>query len=323
MWLLGATTEKQRKGLADYFTPTLVQMKMESTGSDGLFGGDSLVSKENHPTTGGQGNLAITIPRDATGTADVGGDALKNSDRQKFEKLKRVIEQKIEASKELRRLKKHVKFTETREGLRIDLIDEADFAMFAMGTDKLLPEARELLAQVAQVIAELPNDVIVRGHTDGLPYASGRDMNNWRLSSARAEATRTVIAQNGIGNQRFLRIEGVADREPFVPGDRYDPRNRRMSVILAWSGVGKAESKIQSASAEAQEAEATETATARRVMLREERKALAPNGLNKLDLGKTALPSGATVINGQSKVNSLGPLPPGKSDATMRQRATH
>ena len=70
MWLLGATTEKQRKALADYFTPTLVDMKSASAGADGMFGGDSISGKENYPTTGGQGNLAITIPRDASGTKD-------------------------------------------------------------------------------------------------------------------------------------------------------------------------------------------------------------------------------------------------------------
>ena len=44
MWLLGATTEKQRKALADYFAPTIVQTKQDTAGSTGLFGGDSLVS---------------------------------------------------------------------------------------------------------------------------------------------------------------------------------------------------------------------------------------------------------------------------------------
>ncbi len=41
MWLLGATTEKQRKALADYFAPTIVQTKTDTAGSTGLFGGDS------------------------------------------------------------------------------------------------------------------------------------------------------------------------------------------------------------------------------------------------------------------------------------------
>ncbi len=323
MWLLGATTEKQRKGLADYFTPTLVQMKMDSAGSTGMFGGDSLVSKDNYPTTGGQGNLAITIPRDATGTRDVGGNDLKDRDRQKFEQLKKIIEKKILETKALRHLKKHVKFTETREGLRIDLIDEADFAMFAMGTGTLLPEAQALLAKVAQVVASVPNDVIVRGHTDGLPYAAGRNMNNWLLSSSRAEATRTVLAQNGIGNDRFLRIEGVADREPFVAGDRYDPRNRRMSVILAWSkGLETQLAKngpVQDQGDQKGEAAQGELSNRRSAMLRDERVALAQSEVRKIDLGKTALPAGAVVINPSAAKS--GNTAPGKSEPTPKKAA--
>jgi chemotaxis protein MotB len=317
MWLLGATTEKQRKGLADYFTPTLVQMKMDSAGSNGMFGGDSLVAKENHPTTGGQGNLAITIPRDATGTRDVGGEDLRDKDRQKFEQLKRVLEQKLEQTKALRRLKRNVKFTETREGLRIDLVDEADFAMFAMGTADLVPDARALMKQVAQVIAEVPNDVIVRGHTDSLPYASGRTMTNWLLSSSRAEATRTVLAQNGIGSDRFLRIEGVADREPFVAADRYDPRNRRMSVILAWSK--ELDRKSQAAIAQRAVADPGQTRIDRQIMVRDQRLALAKAEVRKIDLGATALPEGATIINAGSIPRRSAATPPGKTDMTARQ----
>jgi chemotaxis protein MotB len=313
MWLLGATTEKQRKGLADYFTPTLVQMKMDSAGSSGLFGGDSFTAKDNYPTTGGQGNLAITIPRDASGVRDVGGDQIKDRDRQQFEQLKRVLEERLAAKPELRRLRTQVKLIETREGLRIDLIDESDFAMFAMGTDRLFPEARDLLVQVAQVIAGVPNDVIVRGHTDSLPYAAGRNMNNWLLSTTRAEATRAVLDQNGIGSARFMRIEGVADREPFVPDDRYDPRNRRMSVVLAWS---------KSASAAAEPLVAAVSADADRggrKLMRDERLALAKEQVRKLDLGRSALPAGATIIN--QSVIPQGVTPPGKSPARVRHQS--
>lgn len=128
-----------------------------------------------------------------------------------------------------------MRFTETREGLRIDLVDEADFAMFALATDRLLPEARELIGTIAAAVAETPNALIVRGHTDALPYAAGQTMSNWRLSAARADATRQALVAAGVGLGRFDRIEGVADREPFNPRDRYDPRNRRMSVTLAWA----------------------------------------------------------------------------------------
>lgn len=316
MWLLGATTEKQRKGLADYFTPTLVQMKMDSAGSSGLFGGDSLTSKENYPTTGGQGNLAITIPRDATGTRDVGGDDMKdkakNQDRQQFEALKKQIEAKLEQQKALRKLRRHIRFTETAEGLRIDLIDEADFAMFKMGTDQLLPEARALIGKVAEVVKGVPNDVIVRGHTDSLPYSSGQTTNNWTLSAARAESTRALLSQDGVAATRFIRIDGVADREPFVPDDRYDPRNRRMSVILAWSkGLEKALGR-QAEQPKTDPAEQNQIR--RRIAVRDGQEGIKAE-LRKLDLGKTALPTGANVINAQDipKRNAL--TPPGRTEA--------
>src|SRR3546814_18727004 len=65
-WLLGATTEKQRKALADYFAPTIVQTKQDTAGSTGLFGGESLVEVDKYPHEAGQtGTKAMTIPRDA------------------------------------------------------------------------------------------------------------------------------------------------------------------------------------------------------------------------------------------------------------------
>ncbi|RDV02660.1 flagellar motor protein MotB [Sphingorhabdus pulchriflava] len=233
MWLLGATTEKQRKALADYFAPTLVKTKQESAGSNGMFGGDSIVSADHYPHRAAQtGTKAITIPRDAKGGRKEASG--KERDKARFEKLKQALAKKMQASRELRRLAKNVRFTETREGLRIDLVDEADFSMFVSGTNQMTPDAMRLLDEVSLLVRELPNGLIIRGHTDAAPYARGQGMNNWKLSAERAEITRAIFAQKGVGPDRFLRIEGVADREPYVPKNRFDPRNRRMSITLGW-----------------------------------------------------------------------------------------
>ena len=242
LWILGATTEKQRKGIADYFAPTLVQLKLKSAGSNGVFGGDSVVAKDDYPHRAAQtGSKSLTIPKDATGGASEAAAAERMRDRVRFGFLKKQIMQRITSDKSLSKLASSIRFTDTREGLRIDLVDKADFSMFSLGTDILLPEARALMTQVAQVIQGVPNGVIVRGHTDALPYAAGRSVNNWTLSSARAEATRKALADAGVGAGRFVRIEGVADKEPFIPADRYDPRNRRMSITLAFTGQDQAD----------------------------------------------------------------------------------
>ena len=248
LWLLGATDEDQRRGLADYFTPTLIEYKQNSAGSNGILGGDSIVAADNYPHAAGQtGSRAITIPRDTTGGVAEGAVPRNQIDRAEFQRLSAELRRRIEASPELRRLRDHVSFAESEEGLRIDLMDEADFSMFRVGTDQLLPAAQRLVREVAQVISGVPNPVIVRGHTDSLPYAAGRSTNNWTLSAARAESTRGALEGAGIPVARISRIEGVADRQPYVASNRYDPRNRRISITLGWRGGPSSTSRPQAA----------------------------------------------------------------------------
>jgi chemotaxis protein MotB len=233
MWLLGATTEKQRKALADYFSPTLVSSKQDSAGSTSFFGGDSITSVDNYPHRAGQtGTRSMTIPRDATGGPKEASGIGK--DRARFEQLRQRLLQQLQADKSMKKFARNLRFTETREGLRIDMVDEANFTMFVSGTDLLTPDAVRLLGGVGDTIRSLPNGIIIRGHTDAQPVSQGLGTNNWQISSARAEATRAHLVRAAIPQARFIRIEGVADREPYIPNSPYDSRNRRMSITLGW-----------------------------------------------------------------------------------------
>ena len=228
LWLLGATTEDQRKGLADYFTPTLVKMKQQSAGANGLLGGSSITDADNYPHAMGQtGTRTITVPRDATGGPKEGSGQLKRSAQ-----TRKAVEKMLQSSPEMQKLARQVRLVDTREGVRIDLVDNADFSMFRLGTTILTPEARTLLGGIASAAAPAGTEFTVRGHTDALPWRAGRSGNNWSRSAGRAEATRQAMIAQGIGVNRFRRIEGVADREPLIPDDPGDPRNRRISVTV-------------------------------------------------------------------------------------------
>ena len=234
LWLISTTDEDKRHGIADYFSPTLVEMKENSAGSKGILGGESLSEQKLLHRATTSGAAAIALPSRINGSPKSEAE-MKNEDRRRFEQLKKKLEERMDRNAAIRGLKTHVRFTETPEGLRIDLVDEADFSMFKIGTDRLVPQALNLVREVSAEIANMPNEVIVRGHTDASPYSNGQVMNNWMLSTARAEATRMALHQSGLGDNRFERIEGVADTQPFNPADRYDPRNRRMSITLAWT----------------------------------------------------------------------------------------
>ncbi|RVU07820.1 flagellar motor protein [Novosphingobium umbonatum] len=228
MWLLGATTEKQRKGIADYFTPTLVTTKKGSAGSNGLLGGSSLTEVDNYPNRRGQtGTRTLTIPRDASGGVKEGATSAK-----KVASVTQKLAQKLEASEKLKKLARTLKVTATPEGVRIDMVDDADFSMFQLGTTILTPDAVQLLHAIGSVLKDEDGNLTIRGHTDSLQWKRGDATNNWSLSAGRAEATRQALKRDGLGETRFRRIEGVADREPLIQDNPADARNRRMSILL-------------------------------------------------------------------------------------------
>jgi chemotaxis protein MotB len=243
MWLLGATTEKQRRGIADYFAPTLMDTRSLGVGGGGLFGGESILSKNKLGPNAGQTVLqSIAMPvsgqgGENTGTGDKGSlnnQALAAEDRKNFEAMKRKVLSEIAGSTKLSRLAGHVRFVPTQEGMRIDLVDDADYSMFALGTTALDGQASDLIGMIAETIRSSANPIMIRGHTDAVPYGDPRAMNNWMLSSGRAEATRRRLLQGGTPEARFERIEGVADREPLIKDTPTDPRNRRVAITLLY-----------------------------------------------------------------------------------------
>ena len=230
LWLLGATNEKQRKGIADYFTPTLVKLREQSAGANGMLGGSSITEVDNYPNRAGQtGNKALTVPRDTVGGPKEGGQRVKQ--------MQERLTAKLATNPKLQRRAKQVRMIDTAEGIRIDLVDDADFSMFQLGTTVLTSDAAVLLDAIAKLLGTELGGLSVRGHTDALPWNGGANgaglgPNNWSLSAGRAEATRQAMMADGIDEARFRKIEGVADREPLVRENPSDPRNRRISILL-------------------------------------------------------------------------------------------
>ena len=247
MWLLGASNEDQRKSVADYFRPSShSQIQFgELAGSNGLLGGRSVIDPDGFPFTAKQTALLERLTpeseggtqegesgQDGKGQAGQGESGKAKQDRENFEKLEKDLKEKLSENKQLKSMQDQVNITREKDGLRIEIIDKADYSMFRLGTNQLDPKAAQLLAEVAKSIKDLPNKVAIRGHTDSLGFAADSGRNNWTLSTERADATRQLMQGAGVGYQRFQRIEGVADTAPFVPANPADPRNRRVSITV-------------------------------------------------------------------------------------------
>jgi chemotaxis protein MotB len=252
MWLLGATNADQRKSIADYFKPTTLTKSAitvnNTSGSTGLMGGQSIIDETALPLTAAQTSLfQVLQPRENTGSKDSDKDKEKSdalsqeekariaseSDKSNFEKLEKELKEKLSQNSELAKLKENVVFSREKDGLRIEIIDKADFSMFGLGDSQLTPKSMALIEEISRSLAVMPNSIRVRGHTDAQAFA-GTGRNNWSLSAERADITRQIMIKKGVEEKRITRIEGVADREPFVASDPMDSRNRRISVTVQY-----------------------------------------------------------------------------------------
>ena len=260
MWLLGATPEDKRKSVADYFRPAShSQIKFgELAGSNGMFGGKSIIDPEDgFPFTAKQTALLERLTPQSEGgpNADNGssqeernregpqedapsgpggnaGKSSKQQDKENYDKLEKDIKQKLQENKQLQGMKDQVNIVREKDGLRIEVIDKADYSMFSSGTADMNGKAANLIKEVAKSLKDMPNKVSVRGHTDSQGFAPDSLRNNWSLSSERADSTRQILQGAGINANRFKSIEGVADTAPYVPNNPADPRNRRVSITI-------------------------------------------------------------------------------------------
>jgi len=247
MWLLGATNADQRKSIAEYFQPTNAPRVDMSGGSTGFFGGMSLIDPKALPLTLTQtGITQLTAPgteeEEVTAEDQALPQGLSEEERRKiaaeedeknFESLQDKLEKQIGADQKTADLMSVVKFVREKEGLRIEILDDAGFSMFGSGTNALSGEAKALIEKVGESLKGVPNEIAVRGHTDNLQFKNSSN-NNWSLSANRADMTRQFLNSIGVDNSRFSRIEGVADSQPVNPDNPADPRNRRISITVLY-----------------------------------------------------------------------------------------
>jgi len=158
--------------------------------------------------------------------------AVEEKQNETFEGIKQKIYEELEKAPELADLKDHLMVDITPEGLRIQIIDKEGRSMFPSGKANMFGFMEQLLAKVTQVIVPQPNQISVRGHTDGVPYPAGADYDNWNLSADRALASRTVMVDQGLNKGRIENVVGRADREHILPEEPLSASNRRISIIL-------------------------------------------------------------------------------------------
>ena len=232
LWIV-ANNVTVRASVADYFRDPGA---MHKTSSGVMNGVNSM-----KPFSDAQPTSPVVPPNQPpqpTGTASPPQQAEVEKLRQEGDRLMQMIA----AIPDLIKFKDQIEIKITKDGLRIELIEQAEGLFFDIGSARLKPDAMQLLRLMASRIGTFPNDVVIEGHTDSRPYTRS-GYNNWDLSTDRANSARRVIEEGGIRERQITSVNGYADRRLKNPDKPLDYANRRVTILVAFSASLSTEPK--------------------------------------------------------------------------------
>ena len=235
MWLLGSTTEGDRKGIQDYFNNPV---KVSLMGGSGAGDATSVVKGGGQDLTRSTGQVkrgdVETERKNQTMQALKAARAEQAAaEAESLKQLRSRVEAKLSNDIRLADLKAQIRFDMTADGLRIQIVDEQNRPMFATGSAVVQPYMRELLRTIGSVLAGVPNRLTLEGHTDAAGFSSGAvGYSNWELSADRANASRRELIAGGLADEKVLRVQGLAASVPFDRDQPLNPINRRISIIV-------------------------------------------------------------------------------------------
>lgn len=210
LWLLGAVSEDQRKGIADYFSETHA-IQSDSSGADGVMSGMSLSVEESLTD-----RIATRERALAQTTA--------------FQELAEALQNLGLQDAALSEAFNHIAIRMTDEGLVVELFDLEEAALFDRETIEPRAVLQILISVIAEVFATVTNQIAVGVHSRSFPSVILDDP-VWPLTVSRAQAVQGMLIENGLGDERFQRVTGHADRSPADPKPTA-VRNNRIELIL-------------------------------------------------------------------------------------------
>lgn len=222
LWVLGGVNDEEMKAMAEYFRdPTVI----EASPSVLVESKEAGQSSDSMIDMGGFKDA----PKGKEGDEDGSGKA---EEKAELELLKLQIQQKIEENETLKTLKNQLKLEVTPNGLQVQVLDDRKRPMFGSGVDLPKDYAAKLLEEVGKVLAQTNKRISIAGHTDSSGYHSNAEYTNWELSADRANAARRLLLSGGVDSKKIAQVVGLSDTVPFDKENPYNPRNRRISIIV-------------------------------------------------------------------------------------------
>ena len=176
----------------------------------------------DNPDNESQGPEANTFSKEKT---DVENEAL-------FSLASATLKQAFQDMPEITNIADNLIVQKEEEGVDIIIADQEGRTMFPEGSKYPYEDIRAAIAALAPVLAQMPNQIRITGHTaSGGEYPNPR-YGKWELSADRANVTRSILEEFGVPDERIFSVVGRGDAEPYFPNDPYLAANERIAILL-------------------------------------------------------------------------------------------
>ena len=237
MWLVASVSKEQRAALFEYFKNPSMEEGHSVKAAPGQAGpggastsvinlGGGLDAPKSQADTREQGLGQPNSVEEAKKIAEA-------EEKKQLESLEQELREAIDKSQALEPFKDQLFLDITPEGLRIQIVDKQNRAMFDSGSSTLKDYTTKILVEVAKYLNTVPNRISLSGHTDAKPFGgSGKGYTNWELSADRANAARRALLNGGLEDHKIARVVGLASSVLFDKVEPLNPINRRISIIV-------------------------------------------------------------------------------------------
>jgi chemotaxis protein MotB len=214
LWIVGQSNSV-KNAISEYFKdPTVF------TGGSGIHSG---------PTQPVQ--KPVLFPKPEVSQTELPQKTHIESEMEKLKTESKKIEEIISSTPAFEKFKDKIQISVTKDGMKIELIEDSKGLFFDVGSAKVKAETIRLLRLIAEEIGKLANNVILEGYTDARPYVTP-GYSNWELSVDRANAARKLLEENGLHKDQILEVRGYGDRQLKQPDKPHDYSNRRVNIIV-------------------------------------------------------------------------------------------
>lgn len=233
MWLLGSTSEGDKKGISDYFQSP---MKVAMQGGSGAGASSSVINGGGNDLTQSTGQAKRGDGADRK-AKKMSGDQAKaevaKRDAKKLAALSAKIAAAISSNPKMAEFSSQIRLEITPDGLQIQIVDDQKRPMFDSGSASLKPYMRDILREIGTALLDVENKISLDGHTDRSAYGNaGKGYSNWELSADRANASRRELANAGMPEDKLARVVGMASSLLLDATDPFSPSNRRISILV-------------------------------------------------------------------------------------------